>query len=285
MDDPFHMDSHDVSSPRLICSVAPALSPLPSPPVRRTSHGRERKNVATLTIFPRTRRFGVTPADLAILEADHWFGHIPVERRALLLDQAHVRSVGAGMRLYGAGDPPNGLWAVLDGRVQLKGYPAPGLELLVPILSPGTWFGETSTLDGLPRPTDAAALEAARVLHVSMAAFARAAEAAPKLYHDVGVLACQHQRVALGFIAQTVAHPARVRLALLLAGQSGGGQEVVRIRQEDLAMLVGVSRQTLNRHLNVLEREGIIGLAYAAITVRDLPRLLALTPKADVPPP
>ena len=52
----------------------------------------------------------MTPADLAILEADDWFGHIAVERRALLLNEAQVRSVSAGARLYRAGDPPNGLW-------------------------------------------------------------------------------------------------------------------------------------------------------------------------------
>jgi CRP-like cAMP-binding protein len=218
----------------------------------------------------------VTPTDLAILEADGWFGQIPPGRRALLLEGSQVRSVAAGARLYGAGDPPNGLWAVIEGQVRLKGYPAVGLELLIPILQPGTWFGETSTLDGLPRPTDAIAFEPARVLHVSMAAFAHAADAAPKLYHDLGILACQHQRVALGFIAQTVANPVRVRLALLLAGQTDESGGVVRIRQEDLAGLVGVSRQTLNRHLNALEREGIVALAYAEITVRDLPRLLAV---------
>jgi CRP-like cAMP-binding protein len=218
----------------------------------------------------------MTPADLALLEADGWFGLIPAERQALLLAEAQVRQVPAGARLYETGDPPNGLWAVIDGQVQLKGYPAPGLELLVPILRPGTWFGETSTLDGLPRPTDAVAVEPSRVLNVSLAAFERAAAVAPTLYRDLGVLSCQHQRVALGFIAQTVARPVRGRLALLVAGQSQGGREVVRIRQEDLAMLVGVSRQTLNRHLKALEREGAIDLAYATITVRDLARLHAI---------
>lgn len=220
----------------------------------------------------------MTADDLAILEADNWFGQIPAGRRALLLDEAQVRSVDAGARLYGAGDPPNGLWAVIEGHVQLKGYPEVGLELLVPILRPGTWFGETSTLDGLPRPTDATAFEPARVAHVPMAAFAHAAAAAPELWRDLGILACQHQRVALGFIAQTVANPVRVRLALLLAGQSGDGREVVRMRQQDLATLVGVSRQTLNRHLNDLAREGIVSLGYAKITVLDLPRLLARQP-------
>ena len=218
----------------------------------------------------------MSPADLAILEADGWFGQIPSLRRALLLSEAQVRSVAADTRLYRAGDPSNGLWAVLEGQVQLKGYPAPGLELLLPILEPGTWFGETSTLDGLPRPTDAIAFESARVLHLSEVALARAAAAAPELYRDLGVLSCQHLRVALGFIAQTVAQPVRIRLALLLAGQSQGGRAVLKMRQEDLAMLVGVSRQTLNRHLNALERDGIIRLAYAEITVLSLTRLLAV---------
>lgn len=220
----------------------------------------------------------MTPSDLAILEADAWFGQIPLDRRTRLLDGAQVRSLGPQTQLYAAGDPPNGLWAVIEGEVQLKGYPTPGLEFLAPILRPGTWFGELSTVDGLPRPTDAIATEPVRVAHVSMAAFARAADAAPKLYHDLAVLACWHQRIALGFIAQTVAHPVHVRLAILLAGLAQDRGGVLHIRQEDLAVLVGVSRQTLNRHLNALRRDGILHLAYGEITVRDLPRLVALCP-------
>ena len=72
----------------------------------------------------------MSPADLAILEADSWFGQIPPQRRALLLSEAQVRTVASDTRLYGAGDLSNGLWAVLEGQVQLKGYPAAGLELL-----------------------------------------------------------------------------------------------------------------------------------------------------------
>jgi len=221
----------------------------------------------------------VTPTDLAILETDAWFGQIPLERRKLLLKEVEVRSVATGARLYRAGDPPNGLWVVIEGEVRLKGYPTAGLELLAPILRPGTWFGELSTIDGLPRPTDATAIEPARVAHLSMAAFARAVAAAPELYRDLALLACWHQRVALSFIGQTVAHPPRVRLAMLLAGLAHDRQGVLQIRQEDLAGMVGVSRQTLNRHLNVLRREGLLDLAYAVITVRDLPRLLELCPE------
>jgi CRP/FNR family transcriptional regulator, cyclic AMP receptor protein len=221
----------------------------------------------------------VTPTDLAILEADSWFGDIPPNRRKVLLEGMQVRSVAAGVDLYSAGDPPNGMWVVLEGEVRLKGYPAAGLELLLPVLRPGTWFGEVSTIDGLPRPTDATATRPTRVAHLSMAAVAHAAAAAPELYRDLAVLACWHQRAALGFVAQTVAHPVRVRLAILLAGLAQDRAGVLQIRQEDLAALVGVSRQTLNRHLKALERERVLDLDYAEITVRDFPRLLELCPE------
>lgn len=221
----------------------------------------------------------MTPADVAILEADSWFGHIPRDRRALLLAEAQTRTVATGARLYNAGDPPNGLWAVIEGEIRLKGYPTAGLEMLAPILSPGTWFGELSTLDGLPRPTDAAAIEPARVAHVPMAGVARAVAAAPELYRDLAVLSCWHQRLALDFIARTISQPVRIRLAILLAGMAEDRGGVLQFRQEELAVMVGVSRQTLNRHLNALQREGILDLAYAKIRVRDLPRLLALCPR------
>lgn len=220
----------------------------------------------------------MTLADLATLRADDWFGRIPPERQAVLLEAAEARTVAAGTRLYRAGDGPNGLWAVLEGEVRLKGYPAAGLEFLVPILRPGSWFGETSTLDGLPRPTDAIAIGPARLLHLSMTAVARATAVSPLLYRDLAVLACAHQRTALGFLAQTVAHPVGVRLALLLASLSQEGRRVVVIRQDELATMVGVSRQTLNRRLKALEREGVLSLAYAQIKVLDLARLLADSP-------
>ena len=200
------------------------------------------------------------------------------ERRALLLEEASARSVAAGVQIYGAGDPPGGLWVVLEGRVQLKGYPAIGVELPLPVFGPGTWFGETSTIDGLPRQTDAAAVEAARVLHISGAAVGRATAAAPGLYRDLAVLACLRQRMALALYALNAAHPVRVRLARLLAELSQNGRAPLRMRQEDLAMLVGVSRQTLNRRLRALEQQGIVRLAYAEIAVLDLPRLLLIRP-------
>ncbi len=215
-------------------------------------------------------------ADRALLDADSWFGRLPVERRDALLSEARSRPVAAGGLIYATGDPPNGLWAVLSGQVRLKGYPAAGHEFLALILRPGTWFGEVSTLDDGPRPHDATAFGPARVLHVPMAAFHRLSERWPGLYLDLGRLVCRHQRVALDFIAQSVSLPLPARLARLLMGRAGEGDGPLHLRQEEVAVMLGVSRQTLNRHLRGLAQRGVLKLGYGRIDVIDPGALRAL---------
>ncbi len=209
-------------------------------------------------------------ADHALLDADPWFGAVPAARRTLLLAQASVRTVAAGTRLYGVGDPPDGLWAVLDGQVRLIGYPAVGAELVVLMMGPGTWFGELSTLDAGPRPHDAIAFGGARVLHIGIEAFRRLAAATPELWWDIALLACAHQRASLAFMMNTLAQPIPVRLARTLGGMvRAAGGDSVALRQEDIAAMIGVSRQTLNKALKAMEREGVIALEYARIRVVD----------------
>ncbi len=219
----------------------------------------------------------MSPQDIAALAADRWFGALPHAHRALLVEVAQVRSVASGTRLYRIGDPPDGLWAVLDGQVRLVGYPAVGVELVVLIVSPGTWFGELSTLDGGPRPQDAVAFGPTRVLHITMTAFTRIAGQAPELYRDVALLSCAHQRASLAFIANNLAQPVGARLARALgsAVQAGGGSSVA-IRQAEVAAMIGVSRQTLNKALKEIERAGAIQVGYGRITVVDEGRLRGL---------
>jgi CRP/FNR family cyclic AMP-dependent transcriptional regulator len=225
---------------------------------------REVDKVGRCALFP-----GVIAIDRTPLETDRWFASLAPARQDALLAEARVRAVPAGGLIYGIGDAPNGLWAVIEGQVRLKGYPAAGAEFLALILRPGTWFGEVSTLDGGPRPHDAEAFGAARVLHVSTAAFHRAAERLPALYHDLGRLVCQHQRIALDFIAEALSLPVPARLAKLLLGRLDEADGTFHVRQEEVAVMLGVSRQTANRHLRALAEQGAIRLAYARIAIVD----------------
>lgn len=212
----------------------------------------------------------ILPARTFLMLQDPWFGAIPEARRTALLDAAVLVTRPDGARIYATGDPPNGLWGVVEGRVRLLDYPVAGAEVLVQSLGPGAWFGELSTLDGGPRPQDAVASGRTTLMHVSDAAYQRLAERLPALHHDLALLACAHQRAALAFIGQRVvqALPARVAAALLGAAQDVGLAPLA-IRQAELALIVGVSRQTLNRTLKTFERGGVIRIHYARIEILD----------------
>lgn len=224
----------------------------------------------------------LTPAWTALMLKDPWFGAIPEPRRAALVAAAAVTVKPDGARIYATGDPPNGLWGVIDGRVRLLDYPVAGAELLVQSLGPGAWFGELSTLDGGPRPQDAVASGRTTLLHVPDAAYHRLAEERPALHHDVALLACAHQRAALAFIGQRVAQtlPARVAATLLGAAQDVG-RAPLAIRQAELALMVGVSRQTLNGQLKAFERRGLIRTHYARIEILDADGLRRLARGGD----
>ncbi len=56
----------------------------------------------------------------ARLAAGHWFSHLPIELQRSLLATARLRSLTAGEYLFKRGDPPCGLYAVLEGAVRVS---------------------------------------------------------------------------------------------------------------------------------------------------------------------
>lgn len=213
---------------------------------------------------------------MAARDADPWFSTIAPERRAALLARARESAAPLASRVYEVGDPPDGLWSVSEGEVRLVSYPAVGVEAVAMILGPGAWFGELSVIDGGPRPHDAVVVKRARLLHVTLAAVEQIAADHPLIYRDLGVLACMRQRSAIAFMGHSIAQPISVRLATTLAGaaRASGGAEL-DVRQEDLARMIGVSRQTVNKQLKILERAGAVALAYGRIVILDTARLRA----------
>jgi CRP/FNR family cyclic AMP-dependent transcriptional regulator len=225
----------------------------------------------------------LTTAQIGVMTQDRWFGAIPAERRDALLAAAVLVAKPDGARVYATGDPPNGLWGVVTGRVRLLDYPRAGAEVLMRSLGPGAWLGELSTLDRGPRPQDAVASGPTTLVHLSPAAYTRLASTTPELHHDLALLACAHQRAALAFIGQRVAQPIPARVAgALLSASTDVGAQPLAVRQGELAVMVGVSRQTLNKTLKAFERDGVIRTRYARIEIVDARRLRELCGAAGV---
>ena len=215
----------------------------------------------------------------AQLARGHWFSHLPPDLQHSLLGAARLRVLTAGQYLFKRGDPPCGVYAVLEGTVRISAVSAQGKEAVLSLVETPYWFGEICLFDNLPRTHDALATGACRLLQVPQSAMLGILERHPLFWREMALLMSHKLRLSLINIEQISLMPASERLAhrLLMIAQGYGEVEqarrVLQLPQEDLAAMLGLSRQTINSLLKALEQQGIIGLSYGAIEVLDLQRL------------
>lgn len=218
----------------------------------------------------------------AVLERDPWFLSLPAAARAALGPLLQMRSVADGEALFRRGDSSNGWFGVLEGAVQVSGVAADGKLVALALLGPGEWVGEVSALDGHARTHDVLAHGPTRVAWLPQADFdgwSRAHEGVRECFLQ---LVCSRLRYTYGLVedVQTLAKPALIARRLLVLADSFGQQEAagstalkVRLSQEDIATLLGLSRQRVNQELTRLAQLGIAEAAYGDVRIHDLEAL------------
>ena len=214
----------------------------------------------------------------ACLQGGHWFSALPAALQDALLEMAQVQRLDAGQRLFRRGDPPSGLYAVVDGAMRIGAVSASGKEALLTLIEAPYWFGEVSLFDGQPRTHDAFAEGASTLLLVPQAALLALLERQPQYWRDFALLMSQKLRLAFIALEQMSLLPAAPRLArrlLMIAENYGEGEprRVIHLAQEQLALMLAISRQTTNQILKELQAQGIVRLTYGEIEILDLDRL------------
>jgi CRP/FNR family transcriptional regulator, cyclic AMP receptor protein len=207
-----------------------------------------------------------------------WDGVASPELTAALASVATRRKLVDRELLYQRGEPGTELFGVHSGYLRLSVSNSDGMEGFVGYYGPGTWFGEVSIFDELPRPTDAYAVGPTEVLVVPAAALRQILDLNPLWYRDFARVLCNKLRFALAHIESTVL-PISVRIGsrLLDLAQVYGlpSQDGLRLKlsQEDLARMLGVTRQSINKELRGFERDGWLSLHRGEIILRDVPAL------------
>jgi CRP-like cAMP-binding protein len=219
----------------------------------------------------------LSPAQRRTLLDSAWFGALPPAARDEALDVATLRHLHEGELLYAKGRGGDAWFGVLDGAIRLGASAPDGRQGLFAILAPGTWFGDTSLFDGLPRPHDAVAHGEATVLALSAAQFDGLLERYPVLYRHFIALYCERTRLMYFALEAWTAFPLEERLArhlLHLADGHGlrdGESDDIAINlhlpQEQLAQLLGVSRQRVSQILRDWEDHGWLHLRYGRIVL------------------
>lgn len=217
-------------------------------------------------------------AHLARLLQGHWFAALPQALRDALLAMAQVQRLDAGQRLFRRGDKPSGLYAVVEGAVRIGAVSESGKEALLTLVEPPYWFGEISLFDGLPRTHDAFAESDSTLLLLPQTELLALLERQPQHWRDFALLMSHKLRLAFLALEDMSLLPAAPRLArrlLLIAENYGEGEprQVLHLAQEQLALMLSLSRQTTNQILKELEAQGIVRLTYGEIEILDLQRL------------
>jgi CRP/FNR family transcriptional regulator, cyclic AMP receptor protein len=190
-------------------------------------------------------------------------------------------SVRRGEVLFREGEPGDRFWVIAAGKVKL-GHAAPdGRESLLAVLGPGEIVGELSVYDPGPRTATATVLAPSTFLELEHSKFLDLLQQHPGLSRQLLRSLAQRLRKTNAALADLVFSdvPGRVAKALLdLAARFGrpvgAGIRVPHdLTQEELAQLVGASRETVNKSLAEFSTRGWIQLDGRAVVLLDLQRL------------
>lgn len=220
------------------------------------------------------------------LHTHPWFAALPLEVRETMLRHAEPQRLRRGEMLFRQGDAPGGLYGVLRGALKISTLREDGREAILGVVEAGTWLGEISLIDQLPRTHDATAVGACELLVLPAAVFHQLmAEAA--FARAVAALLATRLRMSYSMIEDATLRSTRARVVrrlLLLAhgdtAMASSARGAISVSQEALAMMLGISRQTLSKELKLLERVGAIRIGYRSIELLSEPRLRAAG-KAD----
>jgi CRP/FNR family transcriptional regulator, cyclic AMP receptor protein len=192
-----------------------------------------------------------------------------------------VTRLDKGERLFREGDAGDKLYIILTGKIKLTRAAPDGRENLLSVHGPGEMFGELSLFDPVPRTASATAVtdaELAGLAHTDLRAWL---STRPEVaMHLLAALAQRLRRindVKADLVFTDV--PGRVAKALLdLAERFGvpnsdGIQVNHDLTQEELAQLVGASRETVNKALADFAARGWVQLAAKSVLVVDIDRL------------
>lgn len=204
------------------------------------------------------------------LRAVPWLAACGDEVIDSLAEYSRVQGVADGAAMAWRGRHDDRLIVVVRGMLEVSMASAEGRRHVLNVIGPGTVFGLIPVLDQRPWIHDAWARGPSEVLRLHRDALLETMRRHPPLAGAIVQLLCARARkIYSALAAQSLLElPARVaRTLLMLAAERG--TPVLALPQADLADMLGVTRQSLNRELQALLRRGAVALGRGRIELRD----------------
>jgi CRP-like cAMP-binding protein len=184
------------------------------------------------------------------------------------------RTLRAQELLFQKGDRSDALWGVLAGRVVTEARAEDGKEMVLDVYQAGDIFGEVGVLDFGPRRVEATAACASELFRVERSRFLELLQTSPELCFRVFSLLCTHLRDTTEALEDLALYRLPGRLAKRLlrmtdAASDKRGGRVLNVTQFDLARMMGVQREAVNRQLKEWEKSGWVAVERQKIYILD----------------
>jgi CRP/FNR family cyclic AMP-dependent transcriptional regulator len=206
----------------------------------------------------------------ALLASSDLFSTLDADAVSQLAKLARPQRCSRNQVIFREGDEADELYLVRSGRVAIAMQSPDGRESLVALMEAGDLFGEMALFDEEPRSAQARALEASEVLAVPFAPIRTVFQERPVLLWEVVALLARRLRVTDAALADSVFLDVTGRTAKRLLELAGEADEfTLPITQEELAGLVGASRERVNKALAAFIRLGWLEQTDRRYRIRD----------------
>ena len=209
----------------------------------------------------------------AVLKAVPLFSSFPDEQLRMLSLVVTRRSAARSSTVMAAGDLTDSLYIVLSGRLKVMMSDADGKEVILSILGPGEFFGEMGLIDDSPRSASVVAIESCELLCIAKRDFKKCLAENFEMAMAVMRGLVRRLREAdrkIGSLALLDVY-GRVARLLLDMSENVEGEKIVtkRLPKQDIAKMIGASREMVSRVMKDLQMGGYIEVRGSNIVLRD----------------
>lgn len=195
------------------------------------------------------------------------FTEFSPDELSVLAGTARLRVFREGETIFHRDDPGNGLYVIRQGTIKISVVAPDGQETLVNLLGSGECFGEMAVLDGQPRSATATAMARSELLFLPRDGFLRFLDEHPVAMRKIISVLSRWLRHATDHVADIVFYDVHGRVAKKLLelaetygrpDETGGVDITLPLTQQELANLVGASRESVNKVLKLYRDKGYL---------------------------
>jgi CRP/FNR family cyclic AMP-dependent transcriptional regulator len=210
------------------------------------------------------------------LQMQPWFSELPAAGQARIADSVFTLQGAKGDVMLHAGEVVQGWYAVLAGLVKLQSSSPQGRRSAYLGIPGGEWFGEGAAMKREARRYDVIALRETELLCLPCAQFLLLRETSLTFNQALADQLNMRLGQAMAIIETMRLKTPEQRVAMYLGRHLWHGPRQLSLSQEELGILAGLSRQTVNQVLKKFEQQGLVSLQFGRVSIQSDEGLMAL---------